>query len=73
MYFEGFDTELLRVNGDAYARGLERTMAAGRRAQLVPAVRRWVGGRIIDMGAALAADPALRRRPQAANAGMQGR
>jgi hypothetical protein len=73
MYFAGFDTELLRVNGDAYARGLERSMAAVRRGHLASDTRRWIGGRLISVGAALAADPGLARQPHAAKAGAQGR
>jgi hypothetical protein len=72
MYFEGFDTELLRVHGEAYASALEQTMAAGRRSTAVALVRRWVGERLVDLGAALAADPGLGREPRTANAGQQG-
>jgi hypothetical protein len=72
MYFEAFDPELLRVHGDAYARNLRETMAAGRRGTILAPARRWVGGRLVDLGAALAADPAMRAGARAAHAGQQG-
>ncbi len=72
VYFEAFSTELLRVNGEAYARDLERTMAAGRRGATLATSRRWIGERLVGLGAALAADPAVRQGPRAASAGEQG-
>ncbi len=72
MYFEAFDPVLLQVNGDAYVRALQETMAADRRMAAMAATRRWIGERLVQMGESLAADSSLRQAPNAAHAGQQG-